>query len=133
MQRPTGDLRTGPTLCHRNRRPLRRDRSRSPKACQHDQISRGGGPWKRSRPEEGTEQGLAGCGTGSTGLLDVGQGGRGRTQSLEGQPKGFVQRVHRVWAYRGGQPVPRQVHLHQVRTPRTPTSTRPRSSPQHAR
>jgi hypothetical protein len=79
----------GPTHSHRDRRPLWRDRPRGPQARQHDQIIQGEqrGSRARSCPEEGTEPKLAGRRTGSTRLLDLREGGRGRTQGVEGQPK----------------------------------------------
>jgi hypothetical protein len=58
------------------------------------------------------------CRTVSTGLLDLCQSGRSWTQSMEGQPQGFLERVHRLWAHRCGQPLPHHIHLPKVRAPR---------------
>jgi hypothetical protein len=106
----------GPAHSHRDRRPLRSDRPRGPRSRQHDQISQGNqrGPREGSGPEEGTESKPARRCTGSTGLLDLREGGRGRTQSMESRPKRFLERVHWLRAHRGRQPVPGQIHLPQV-------------------
>jgi hypothetical protein len=115
---PPGEL--GPAHSHRHRRPLRRDRPRGLKARQHDQVSQGDRriPRGGSRSEERPEQKPAGRCTGSTGLLDLREGGGGRTQGMEGQPEGFLERVHCLWAHRSGQPVPGPIHLPQVPTRR---------------
>ena len=58
------------------------------------------------------------CGTVSTGLLDLCQSGRSWTQSMEGQPKGFLDGVHCLRTHGGCQPVPHQIQLPKVRSPR---------------
>jgi hypothetical protein len=107
----------GPPLRYRDRRPLWRDLPRGPAARQHGQVGQGDQriPGERSRTKEGTEQELAGRRTVSTGLLDLREGGRGRTQGMEGESEGFVERVHCLWAHRSVQPVPCQIQLPQVR------------------
>ncbi len=111
----------GPPYRHLDRRRLRRDLPGGPQSGEHDEIGQGDGglPRERSVSEEWTQPQSAGRRSRTARLLDLCQGGRGRTQGLEGGPEEHLAPMCALRAYRGGQPPAQLLPLSPVRPRRT--------------